>query len=87
MEVKQATPVSALCKGLPEEFGTYLSYTRSLDFEDMPDYEYCRQLFTDGLRRIDCDYDFKYDWTLSSENPKALHGESKQKKIEENKDK
>ena len=87
MEVKQATPVSALCKGLPEEFGTYLSYTRSLGFEDAPDYEYCRQLFTDGLRRIDCDYDFKYDWVLNSENPRGQVENPNDRKNEENKDK
>lgn len=34
-----------LCEGLPGEFATYINCTRSLCFEDKPDYSYFRQLF------------------------------------------
>ena len=72
---------------MPEEFGTYLTYTRSLGFEDVPDYEYCRQLFTDGLRRIDADYDYKYDWVIAADNPSRALENPKNQKDEEHKHK
>ena len=31
-----------LCKGFPSEFATYLTYTRSLKFEEKPEYSYCK---------------------------------------------
>ncbi|RYP48163.1 hypothetical protein DL768_005895 [Monosporascus sp. mg162] len=35
-----------LCEGvLPDEFATYINYTRSLCFEDKPNYSYLRKLF------------------------------------------
>jgi len=35
-----------LCESvLPEEFAKYINYTRSLSFEDKPNYPYLRQLF------------------------------------------
>lgn len=33
-----ATPIDVLCKGTPCEFDTYLTYCRSLRFEEKPDY-------------------------------------------------
>lgn len=48
--VKFATPLKALCEGLPEEFATYLSYCRGLSFEEDPDYEFLRGLFRGKIR-------------------------------------
>ena len=48
-EKKQSTGVKDLCEGLPEEFGQYLSYARTLKFDDVPDYDYLRGLFTKGM--------------------------------------
>jgi hypothetical protein len=38
MEKKLSTPIEILCKGFPVEFATFLSYTRSLKFDEKPDY-------------------------------------------------
>merc|ERR1719329_126433 len=46
--VKFATPVEALCEGLPAEFASLLSYCRGLGFEEEPDYERLRALFEDA---------------------------------------
>lgn len=45
-EKKRVVEIEDLCKGLPNELGTYLKYVRSLEFEDTPDYKYLRELFT-----------------------------------------
>ena len=46
------------------EFATYLTYCKSLRFEDRPDYGYLRKLFKELLIREGYEYDYVYDWTL-----------------------
>ena len=41
---------------LPEEFNKYLSYVRNLGFEDTPDYDYLRDLFTQALKNTGMEY-------------------------------
>jgi casein kinase 1 len=72
-EVKMATPVETLCKGSPSEFAVYLNYTRSLRFEDKPDYQYLRKLFRDLFTREGFQMDYVFDWTL-----KRLHENKEQ---------
>ncbi|CAJ0632313.1 1523_t:CDS:2 [Entrophospora sp. SA101] len=47
MEKKMTTPTELLCRTFPNEFAIYLNYTRSLRFDDKPDYSYLRKLFRD----------------------------------------
>jgi casein kinase 1 len=77
-EMKQRMPVEYICDGLPsrfhylrfhrtwltriEEFTKYLSYVRSLGFEDAPDYDYLRGLLTKALRNAGKLEDNEYDW-------------------------
>jgi casein kinase 1 delta/casein kinase I family protein HRR25 len=54
----------ALCEGiLPGEFATYINYTRSLGFEDKPDYAYLRRLFRRLFTAKVFKYDNIFDWT------------------------
>lgn len=61
---KQSTSIDDLCKGYPEEFGTYLKYVRKLSFEETPDYDFLRELFSKAIRRIGEEDDQIYDWML-----------------------
>jgi serine/threonine protein kinase len=63
-EKKMSTPVEILCKGFPSEFASYLNYTRSLRFDDKPDYAYLRKLFRDLFVREGFQYDYVFDWTV-----------------------
>ncbi len=63
MEKKISTPVDMLCKDCPQEFNVYISYCRNLKFEEKPDYNYCRKLFTNLMNRLKYQNDFAYDWT------------------------
>ena len=56
-------PVSLQRKSDPDEFHTYLNYTRCMRFEDRPDYVYVRRLFRDLFYREGLTYDFNFDWT------------------------
>lgn len=61
-EKKQTTPIKDLCDSFPEEFNKYLSYVRNLGFEDTPDYDYLRDLFTQALKNTGEVEDGEYDW-------------------------
>ncbi|KAI8057994.1 kinase-like domain-containing protein, partial [Syncephalis plumigaleata] len=64
MEKKMTTPTELLCRGYPNEFAIYLNYTRSLRFDDKPDYSYLRKLFRDLFIREGFQYDYVFDWTM-----------------------
>ncbi|KAI1436284.1 casein kinase I isoform delta [Xylaria sp. CBS 124048] len=62
-ERKMRISAEALCRDLPDEFATYLNYTRSLRFEDKPDYAYLRRLFHRLFVSERFTYDYVFDWT------------------------
>lgn len=47
-----------------EEFGIYLQYVRKLGFEETPDYDFLRDLFTKVLKNHGDTDDEIYDWML-----------------------
>ncbi|KAF8343416.1 casein kinase I [Amanita rubescens] len=61
---KIATTIGSLCRGLPSEFGIFLNYTRSLGFNEKPDYSYIRKLFRDLFVREGFQYDYMFDWKM-----------------------
>lgn len=64
MEKKIASPIDMLCKGFPEEFSSFINYTRELKFDDRPDYGYLRRLLKTVSEREKFEYDFMFDWVL-----------------------
>jgi len=55
-----------------EEFGIYLNYVRKLGFEETPDYEFLRELFTKVIRSNGDVDDGLFDWNLLNGRPIAL---------------
>ncbi|KAI9829355.1 MAG: casein kinase I [Phylliscum demangeonii] len=81
-EKKQTTAIKDLCDNFPEEFNKYLSYVRNLGFEDTPDYDYLRDLFTQALKSTGEVEDGEYDWMklnngkgweMMKQHPSQLH--------------
>ncbi|KAF2967649.1 hypothetical protein GQX73_g5914 [Xylaria multiplex] len=76
-EKKQTTAIKDLCEGFPDEFNKYLTYVRNLGFEDTPDYDYLRELFTQALKNTGEVEDGEYDWMkINKESAKgwdAMH--------------
>jgi len=64
---KQNVAAKELCKGLPSEFGTLLTYTRNLKFDETPNYNYCRRLLRDVFDSNGYTMDYVYDWTVKQE--------------------
>ncbi|KAI8844345.1 kinase-like domain-containing protein [Chytriomyces cf. hyalinus JEL632] len=63
-EKKRSVPLEDLCQGFPQEFSTYLKYCRDLKFEETPDYDYLRGLFTQVLVRTRQIDDGIFDWMV-----------------------
>lgn len=85
MEKKMTTPTEVLCRGFPNEFAIYLNYTRSLRFDDKPDYSYLRKIFRDLFVREGFQYDYVFDWTVYKyqKNAQAVAATTNQAVVEE----
>jgi len=73
-EKKISTSVEVLCHGLPAEFATFLTYCKSLHFEDKPDYGYLRKLLRNLFVKEGYKYDGIYDWTLMQMSASTIPG-------------
>eukprot|EP00826_Nyctotherus_ovalis_P006892 TRINITY_DN11681_c0_g2_i1.p1 TRINITY_DN11681_c0_g2~~TRINITY_DN11681_c0_g2_i1.p1 ORF type:complete len:243 (+),score=40.22 TRINITY_DN11681_c0_g2_i1:445-1173(+) len=65
LNAKLKTPVNELCKGLPLEFESYLSYCRRMKFNERPDYVYIRRIFQELFIKQGYLHDGVYDWSQS----------------------
>lgn len=64
MEKKMTTTIESLCRGFPREFTIYMTYVRSMRFDDKPDYSYLRGIFRDLFIREGFHYDYMFDWAM-----------------------
>ena len=66
MEIKIETKPSQLCKGFPKEFEEYVEYTRNLEYEQDPDYDYLKNLFYIILKDNKNNSEILYDWDIGN---------------------
>jgi len=64
--LKKAVSIEKLCEGLPEEFTKYIEYSRNLDFEEDPNYDYLRSLFSSILDKIQEKNDLNFFWSIKT---------------------
>lgn len=69
--MKAEITAAELCAGLPPCFLAYFKYVRGLRFEEDPDYNHIRSLFTDYQKeaklKLPSDPDFVFDWVTHRE--------------------
>ena len=63
LEKKKSTHPDDLCKGFPQEFSYFVSYSRNLGFYDEPQYKKLRKTFLNLVLQMKEKFDFIYDWT------------------------
>ena len=68
--LKKALSAEKLCEGLPEEFIKYINYSRKLDFEEDPNYNYLRSLFSSILVKNQEKNDLNFFWNIKQNNIK-----------------
>ena len=61
-EIKKNTTPEELCQGLPPQIQEYVEYTRNLEYETEPDYNYLKNLFLTILKHYNWEFDYYYDW-------------------------
>jgi serine/threonine protein kinase len=66
-ESKQSTSAHDLCQGLPVQLHAFLEYSRSLTFDDKPDYDYLHNLFDTPLLQEGSRNDMVFDWDVSDD--------------------
>ena len=59
---KSITSIESLCEGLPNELCAYLKYCRGLKFDEDPDYDHLRKLFTNLFSMQKYAPDSMFDW-------------------------
>ncbi len=62
MELKRDLIYEEFCKEMPSEFVDYFKYTRALQFDQAPDYEYLRSLIKSAASKSNIKLDYEYDW-------------------------
>lgn len=60
LKTKLSLSIKELCKGLPQEFETYMTYCRNMKFNERPDYSYILRKF----RELFMDQGYIYDKIL-----------------------
>ena len=73
MKKKMQIPTEILCYELPEEISIFLNYSKSLRFEDRPDYDYLKSIFIKGITwyATNCGLDKEslfFDWLIEDNN-------------------
>ena len=71
-EIKKNSKTEELCKGLPKEIWEFYDYTKNLEFEENPDYDYMRGLFYNVLNNLNAENDIFFSWSNKDDNNKIL---------------
>ena len=67
-EKKKNTSSKDLCEGFPIELETFVSYVRHLEFTEVPDYDYLRELLYSILKKENTSNDYYFDWNKEKPN-------------------
>ena len=62
LKIKKNTVPLELCENMPNEFSLFLLYVSSLDFEEKPDYDYCRGLFSKLIKKNKIENEIVFSW-------------------------
>ena len=70
-EKKRETSAKELCSGFSSEFESFVSYTRNLQFTEVPNYNHLRNLLKAVIKKSGFSIDFFYDWCTTKPNIKS----------------
>ena len=69
-EIKKEYTSDKLCKGFPKELELFISYIKQLEFTEVPDYDYLKNLLVKIMEKNKLEIDFYYDWFKEKPNIK-----------------
>jgi serine/threonine protein kinase len=62
LQKKKETPVEELCKSFPSQFGEFVTYVKSLNYTDDPNYDYLKGLLAQIGKDNKFEFDNQFDW-------------------------
>ena len=73
-DAKMKVTMQTLCRDLPKEFETYMSYVKALEFSDYPDYELLKDIFHKLYEEKGFSYEFaEFDWSKHGTLPSDVN--------------
>ena len=69
--MKLKTPIEIICQGIPYEFANIMHYSRSLRFDDRPDYHGIRNIFKKLMTKEGFEFDHMFDWVIDNPSPSS----------------
>ena len=78
-KIKKSILPEKICEGLPEEFIDYIKYCRKLEFEQEPDYNYLKNLFSLILTKENQKNDLKFVWISKKEKNLVIKNDENNK--------
>jgi hypothetical protein len=63
-EAKEQTTLQDLCMELPLEFLIFISYCKSLKYDDIPDYNYLRCILYNLFKHKKYSMDDEFEWNI-----------------------
>ena len=84
-EIKNSSTPETLCKDLPEEFVEFVRYTRKLEFEENPNYDYLKSLFEKILLKNQQKNDLNFFWIVKKGEKEKETSNNKENKTKESK--
>ena len=78
-KIKKSFLPEKICEGLPEEFIDYIKYCRKLEFEQEPDYNYLKNLFSLILTKENQKNDLKFVWISKKEKNLVIKNDENNK--------
>ena len=79
-EIKKLISIKMICEDTPKEMNEYLTYVKSLKFDEEPNYDYLRGLFEFRLLKLYNTKSINFSWINESLNKKNLLLSSLKKK-------
>jgi casein kinase 1 len=83
-EKKKGTTPQELCMGFPKAFCDYVKYTRGLEFEEEPNYDYLRGLLKKVMEEFNYVWDFDFDFKVKSVGGSSSNSNSNSNLIADN---
>ena len=84
-KLKNSSTPENLCKDLPEGFVEFVRYTRNLEFEEDPNYDYLKSLFEKILLKNQQKNDLNFFWIVKKGEKEKETSNNKENKTKESK--
>ena len=81
LEIKSLISIKMICEDSPKEMNEYLTYVKSLKFDEEPNYDFLKKLFQYSLQKLYNTKKINFSWSNDSLNKTILLSNIKKRRI------